>query len=216
IPGDFRIRFMTSHPRDAGEKLFRTMAECEKCAKHIHLPFQSGSDRILKLMNRHYDLARYKELVAMARSYMPDIVLTSDVIVGFPGETEEDFEGTMDLVRSVRYDALFTFIFSPRKGTPAYSMPDPFTRQEKQQRFDRLVSLQNSISEEKHRQYVGGIYRVLCDGAEGDLLTGRTDGGRLVRFAGPESLIGSFLPVRITSSSTWALGGQIEKGEANG
>ncbi|MBQ1767726.1 MAG: tRNA (N6-isopentenyl adenosine(37)-C2)-methylthiotransferase MiaB [Oscillospiraceae bacterium] len=209
IPGDFRLRFMTSHPKDATEKLFRTMAGSDKIAKHIHLPFQSGSSRVLKAMNRSYDRERYLSLVELARSYMPDIVLTSDVIVGFPGETEEDFLETMSLVESVRFDALFTFIYSKRPGTPAASYPDPATREEKQDRFDRLIALQNSVSEEKHRAYIGKTERVLIDGEDNGLLTSRTDGGRLVRLEGDNSLIGSFREVKITGSNTWALSGEL-------
>ncbi len=209
IPGEFLIRFMTSHPKDAGEKLFSTMARCEKCARHIHLPFQSGSDRVLEAMNRRYTREGYLELVRLARKYMPDVVLTSDVIVGFPGETEEEFEDTLSLVREVRFDALFTFIFSPRVGTPAARMPDPFTREEKQRRFDRLIEAQNAISEEKHRSYIGRTLRVLADGEDGDMLTARTSGGRLVRFPGGRELLGQFCDVEITSSNTWALGGTL-------
>ncbi len=209
IPGDFLIRFMTSHPKDAGEKLFSTMAKCEKCARHIHLPFQSGSNRVLSAMNRRYTREDYLELVKKARSYMPDVVITSDVIVGFPGETEEEFEETLSLVEEVRFDALFTFIFSPRAGTPAASMPDPYTREQKQRRFDRLVELQNRVSEEKHRAYIGSTARVLVDGEEGEVLTARTSGGRLVRLKGDRSLIGTFQNVRITDSNTWALYGEL-------
>ena len=209
IPGDFLLRFMTSHPKDAGEKLFSTMARSEKCARHIHLPFQSGSNRVLSAMNRRYTRESYLDLVRMARAYMPDLVLTSDVIVGFPGETEAEFEDTLRLVEEVRFDALFTFIFSPRTGTPAAKMPDPFTREEKQRRFDALVALQNRISEEKHRAYVGSTQRVLIDGQEGDCLTARTSGGRLVRLPLAPSLTGTFQTVRITGSNTWALFGEL-------
>ena len=139
IPGDFLIRFMTSHPRDATEKLFKTMAACEKCAHHIHLPVQSGSDRILKRMNRHYDRAKYLEEVATARRYMPDLVITTDIIVGFPDETQEDFADTLSLCEQVRFDAMFTFIYSKRVGTPAAAMPDPYTREQKQVHFDQLT-----------------------------------------------------------------------------
>ena len=211
IPGDFLIRFMTSHPRDAGEKLFSTMARCEKCARHIHLPFQSGSDRVLSAMNRHYTREDYLALVRMARQYMPDLVLTSDVIVGFPGETEEEFEDTLSLVSEVGFDALFTFIFSPRVGTPAAAMPDPFTREEKQRRFDRLVALQNAVSEKRHAAYVGSVQRVLVDGREGEFLTSRTSGGRLVRLRGGDKLIGTFRSVEITGSNTWALYGELRE-----
>ncbi len=209
IPGDFLIRFMTSHPKDAGEKLFSTMAKCDKCARHIHLPFQSGSNRVLSAMNRRYTRESYLDLIGMARSHMPDIVITSDVIVGFPGETEEEFEDTLKLVEDVKFDALFTFIFSPRTGTPAAGMPDPFTRMEKQRRFDALVALQNRISEEKHRSYIGSTTRVLIDGEEKEYLTSRTSGGRLVRLRADKSLVGTFQTVRITDSNTWALFGEI-------
>lgn len=210
IPGDFLIRFMTSHPRDATEKLFRTMAECEKCAKHIHLPVQSGSSRVLKAMNRHYDREKYLSLVDMARSYMPELVLTTDIIVGFPGETAEDFEETMSLVERVRYDAMFTFIFSPREGTPAAAMPDPVSREEKQAWFDRLVETANAISGEKHREYIGKRLRVLVDGETGRgeyNLSARTNGGRLVHLKGGPELVGSFIEADITDGNTWALYG---------
>ncbi len=210
IPGDFLIRFMTSHPRDATEKLFRTMAECEKCAKHIHLPVQSGSSRVLKAMNRHYDREKYLSLVDMARSYMPELVLTTDIIVGFPGETAEDFEETMSLVERVRYDAMFTFIFSPREGTPAAAMPDPVSREEKQAWFDRLVETANAISGEKHREYIGKRLRVLVDGETGRgeyNLSARTNGGRLVHLKGGPELVGSFIVAEITDGNSWALYG---------
>ena len=210
IPGDFLIRFMTSHPRDATEKLFRTMAECEKCAKHIHLPVQSGSDRILREMNRHYDRAKYLEEVRLARSLMPDLVLTTDIIVGFPGETEADFAETMSLIEEVRYDAMFTFIFSPREGTKAAAMPDPVSREEKQRWFDALVERANEISAEKHSAYTGTRQRVLVDGETGRSpynLSARTNGGRLVHMSGDASLVGRFMDVDITGGNTWALYG---------
>ena len=211
IPGEFVLRFMTSHPKDATEKLFRTMAECEKCAHHLHLPVQAGNDRVLKEMNRHYDSAQYLEKVALARKYMPDLVLTTDIIVGFPGETTAEFEDTLALVERVRYDAMFTFIFSPRVGTRAAEMDDPLTREEKQANFDRLLALANTISAEKHAAYVGSTERVLVDGESRDEnypLTSRTKAGRLVHLKGDRSLIGQFVTVRITGSTTWALFGE--------
>ena len=214
IPGDFVLRFMTSHPKDATEKLFCAMAESGKCARHIHLPLQSGSDRILKAMNRHYDRRTYLEKVALARKYMPDLVLTTDIIVGFPGETEADFRETLDMVREVRYDAMFTFIYSPRTGTPAASMPDPVTRAEKQVWFDELVETANAISAQKHAQYVGKTCRVLVDGATNDPvrnLSARTKGGRLVHLTGDPALIGRFAEAEITDSSTWALFGKVSE-----
>ena len=213
LPGEFRLRFMTSHPKDASRKLFDVIADCPKICKQFHLPFQSGSDRILKLMNRRYTAEQYLRLVDYGRSRMPELVLTSDVIVGFPGETEEDFEDTIRLIERVRYDALFTFIFSPREGTPAAKMDDPTPKAEKNRRFDRLVEVQNRISEEKHRAYVGKTVRVLVDGREGESLTARTDGGRLVRFAGDDRLIGQFLDVEITDCTTWSLVGRLEAKE---
>ena len=211
LPGDFVLRFMTSHPKDASKKLFDTMASSPKIAKHIHLPFQAGNDRVLKVMNRRYTAAQYLELVDYARSVMPDIVLTSDVIVGFPGETDEEFEDTLKLVERVRYDALFTFIYSPRGGTPAAEMDDPYTRQEKQVRFDKLLELQNRISQEKHNSYVGKTFRVLIDGQDGEMLTARTDGGRLVRLPGDGALVGTFQQVEVTDNTTWSLTGKIKE-----
>ena len=209
LPGDFLIRFMTSHPRDASRKLFDTMAKFPKIAKQLHLPFQSGSSRVLKAMNRHYDREQYLELVKSAKSVMPDLVLTSDVIVGFPGETAEEFEETMTLIEEVRYDSLFTFIFSPRIGTPAAQMEDPTPKAEKNQRFDRLCDLQNKISEQIHEGYVGKTFRCLVDGTDKDMLTARTEGGRLVRFVGCESLIGTYQNLKITGSTTWSLTGEL-------
>ena len=211
LPGEFLIRFMTSHPRDAGKKLFDTMAANEKIAKQLHLPFQSGSSRVLKAMNRHYDREKYLEAVRYAKSVMPDLVLTSDVIVGFPGETEEEFEETLSLISEVRYDALFTFIFSPRPGTPAAAMEDPTPKEEKSRRFDRLCALQNSISEEIHAGYIGKTLRCLVDGKDGQLLTARTEGGRLVRFEGSDDLIGTYQTVTVTGCTTWSLTGTLSR-----
>ena len=209
IPGDFRIRFMTSHPRDASKKLFDTMAANPKIAKQLHLPFQSGSSRVLKAMNRHYDRQKYLDAVTYAKSVMPELVLTSDVIVGFPGETEEEFEETISLIEAVRYDSLFTFIFSPRTGTPAASMDDPTSKEEKNRRFDRLCAVQNAISEQIHAAYIGKKFRCLVDGTDKDQLTARTEGGRLVRFAGDPALIGTFQNLTITGATTWSLTGEL-------
>ena len=198
---------MTSHPRDAGKKLFDTMAASPKIAKQLHLPFQSGSSRVLKAMNRHYDREQYLSLVEYAKSVMPDLVLTSDVIVGFPGETTEEFEQTISLIEKVRYDALFTFIFSPRKGTPAATMDDPTPKEEKNCRFDRLCEVQNGISEQIHKEYVGKTLRCLVDGTDKEFLTARTEGGRLVRLPADSAKIGTFVYVTITGSTTWSLTG---------
>ena len=209
IPGDFVLRFMTSHPKDATEELFRAMAECEKCEKHLHLPVQAGSDRVLREMNRGYTARQYLDKAALVRQYVPDVVLTTDIIVGFPGETEAEFEDTLKLVETVGFDAMFTFIYSPRVGTRAAAMPDPVTRQEKQARFDRLIALSNRISLEKHSGYVGKTLRVLVDGAEDGVLTARTKGGRLVRLAGGAERVGQFAEAKITGCTTWSLTGEI-------
>ena len=211
IEGDFLIRFMTSHPRDASQKLFDTMAKYPKIAKQLHLPFQSGSSRVLKAMNRHYDREKYLELIRYAKSVMPQLVLTSDVIVGFPGETEEEFQETISLIREVRYDSLFTFIFSPRTGTPAAKMEDPTPKAEKNRRFDELCAVQNGISEQIHAQHIGNTFRCLVDGTDKEQLTARTEGGRLVRFTGDTSLIGTWQNITVTGATTWSLTGDLAK-----
>ena len=210
IPGDFLIRFMTSHPKDAGERLFDTMAACEKVAPVLHLPFQSGSSRVLKAMNRGYTREHYLDLVAQLRARIPDIVLTSDVIVGFPGETQAEFEETLSLIEAVRFDALFTFIFSPRRGTPAEKLDDPMPKEQKNANFQRLLQRQNQISGEKHQAYVGKTLRCLVDGqGEDGRLTARTAGGRLVHLAAESAVIGTWQEVRVTGASTWALFGEL-------
>ena len=212
IPGDYYIRFMTSHPKDATEKLFDTMARCSHVAKQLHLPVQSGNSRVLKAMNRGYTREKYLEKLRYARSVMPDLVLTSDIIIGFPGETEAEAMDTVSLVEEVRYDALFTFIYSPRPGTPAAKLPDPATREEKQVWFDKLLEVQNRISAEIHQGYVGKTLRVLVDGESGDErwpLQSRTEGGRLVHLVGDKSAVGQFVQARILDSNTWALFGEI-------
>ena len=212
IPGEFLIRFMTSHPKDATQKLFETMARCEKVAPVIHLPFQAGNDRILKVMNRRHTREEYLAKVAALKKLIPDIVLTSDVIVGFPGETTGEFEDTLKVLEEVRYDALFTFIYSPRVGTPAASMPDPMSREEKLANFNRLTALQDKISEEKHAEYIGKTLRCLIDGVSEDEkfdLTARTPGNRLVRLTGDKAAVGQFRDVKITDANKWSLFGEL-------
>jgi tRNA-2-methylthio-N6-dimethylallyladenosine synthase len=213
IPGDFQIHFISSHPKDASQKLFETMARCEKVAPQLHLPFQSGSSRVLKAMNRHYDREMYLDEIRRLRELIPDIVLTSDVIVGFPGETQEEFEETVSLIEEVRFDALFTFIYSPREGTPAAKMPDPMSKEQKSENFQKLLDVQNRISAEKHAAYVGQTLSVLVDGKntqdKGHNLTARTRGGRLVHLNGDEGLIGSWQQVKIVRASTWVLFGEL-------
>ena len=212
IEGDYLIRFMSSQPKDATNKLFDTMARCRHVAKQLHLPVQSGCDRVLKAMNRPYDKAKYLELITYARKVMPELVLTSDVIIGFPGEIEQEAMETVELVRQVEFDALFTFIFSPRPGTPAAKMPDPVSREEKQVWFDRLCEVQNEISARHHEKYIGKTLRCLVDGETDDArypLSARTAGGRLVHLVGDKSAVGSYRDVKITDSNTWALFGTM-------
>ena len=212
IEGDYLLRFMSSQPKDASYKLFDTMARCKHVAKQLHLPVQSGCDRVLRAMNRPYDRAKYLDLITYARKVMPDLVLTSDVIIGFPGETEAEAMETVALVEEVRFDALFTFIFSPRPGTPAARMDDPVPRAEKQKWFDRLCDTQNRISEEIHAGYVGSTLRCLIDGQSDDSrwpLTARTAGGRLVHLVGDPAAVGTYRDVKITDSNTWALFGEL-------
>ncbi len=212
IDGDYLIRFMSSQPKDATHKLFDAMARSRHVAKQLHLPVQSGCDRVLRAMNRPYDKAKYLELITYARKVMPELVLTSDVIIGFPGETEAEAMETVALVEQVRFDALFTFIFSPRPGTPAAKMNDPVSREEKQKWFDRLCDTQNRISEELHAAYVGRSLRCLVDGEGDDVrwpLTARTAGGRLVHLVGDKSAVGTYHDVKITDSNTWALFGEL-------
>ena len=213
IDGDYLIRFMSSQPKDATHKLFDAMARSRHVAKQLHLPVQSGCDRVLRAMNRPYDRAKYLDLIGYARKVMPDLVLTSDVIIGFPGETEAEAMETVDLVRQVEFDALFTFIFSPRPGTPAAKMDDPVPRAEKQKWFDMLCNTQNEISARLHARYVGRTLRVLVDGETDDArwpLSARTAGGRLVHLVGSRDALGQYRNVRITDSNTWALFGEME------
>lgn len=204
VPGDFWLRFMTSHPKDASPKLFSAMAECDKVAKQLHLPFQSGSDEILRRMNRRYTAEHYKSLIADARSKMPDITLSSDIIVGFPGETDEDFEQTLKLVQDTRFDLLFTFLYSPRTGTPAASYEDNATPQDKQRRFERLLKAQDEIVAEKQTAYQGKKLRLLVDGnAKGSEypFTARTEGNLLVCVRGDDITIGEFIEAEIEKTS---------------
>lgn len=210
IDGDFIIRFMTSHPRDCTFELLDAMAECDKVAKHLHLPFQSGNDRVLKEMNRHYDRAKYLQLIDYAYERMPELSVTSDVIVGFPGETYEEFKDTLSLIERVRYTSLFTFIFSPRKGTKAFDMEDPVTREEKGKWFKELTDLQEKIAGTRTADMKGKVYKVLVEGkskTEG-MLSGRTQGNVIIEFIGDENLIGNFAYVKVTNPRTWVVYGE--------
>lgn len=212
IEGDFRIRFMSSHPKDATPELIDAIADCDKVCKHFHLPIQSGSDRVLSLMNRKYTAKSYQELIDYARNRIPDIAFTSDIIVGFPSETREDFNQTLEVIRQVRFDSLFSFIYSKRVGTAAAEMEDLTPIEQKSEFFSELLTAQKAIGREKYQSCVGKCYRVLVDG-EGrsgpEYLTGRNDGYMIVDFKGDKTLIGQFVMVEITHSLGWALQGKI-------
>ena len=212
IEGDYTLHFMTSHPKDADSKLIDVMARGKHIAHHFHLPMQSGSDAILKKMNRHYDHARYLSIVRELRERIPDLTLTSDIIVGFPGESEEDFEATLDMLRTVRFDMLYSFIYSARKGTPAAGM-EQIPPEVQGKRFDRLLALEHEIAYEINAALVGKTVRVLCDGAsknDGAMLSGRTDGNKIVHFAGDaDALTGRFVQVCIDRAEPFALYGEI-------
>lgn len=213
LPGDFKIRFMTSHPKDCTKELLDTMASCEKVARHLHLPFQSGNNRVLKEMNRGYTREDYLGLISYARKVMPDISLTSDIIVGFPGETYEEFLDTLSLIEEVRFTSLFTFIFSPRKGTKAENMEDPVTYKEKSSWFSLLLKKQESIAAKRCQSMLGNTYEVLVEGftKENDgRLTGRTDGNINIDFEGDASLIGTYRKVKVTNALNWILSGELQ------
>ena len=213
IDGDFRIRFMTSHPKDCTRELLETMAQCDKVAKHLHLPFQSGNDRVLKAMNRNYTREKYLSLIRYAKELMGDALsITSDIIVGFPGETYEDFQDTLSLIEEVRFTSLFTFIYSPRNGTPAARMPDPVPAEEKGRWLRELLAVQEKISAENMKKYAGKTFKCFVYG-KGKLgehsLEARTDGNLIVEFDGDESLIGSFKNITVTEPLTYVLKGRL-------
>ncbi len=215
IPGDYWIRFMSSHPKDATPALMDAILECDHLAKHLHLPVQSGSNAILERMNRRYTVEKYLSQVAYIREKCPDFSLTTDLIVGFPDESEEDFEATLELVRKVRYDNMYSFIYSKRTGTKAALMPDPVTDKEKSDRMGRLLALQREIAIENNARFVGRTLRVLLDGESKKRpgnLTGRSSENMLVEFPGESSLIGQFVDVEVTASHSGMVSGEM-KGE---
>lgn len=213
LPGDFRVKFMTSHPKDCTPELIDTIAECDKICNYLHLPVQSGSDRILTQMNRRYDREKYLSLIRYAKEKIPGISFSSDIIVGFPGETEEDFAQTLSLVEEVEYDSLFTFIYSKRKGTKAADLPDATPHSEKTERFARLLALQEQISIKRHQAFLGRKLRVIAEeeGKTGPgYLTGRSDENIICEFPGDPSLIGK--PVWIVAREAkpfWMVGDRM-------
>lgn len=213
IEGLERIRFMTSHPKDLSDELIYAMRDCNKVCRHIHLPVQSGSTRLLKIMNRNYTKEKYIEIADKMKKEIPGIAITTDIIVGFPGETEDDFNETMDLVEKVRFDSAFTFLFSKRKGTPAFNMAGQIDDETMHKRFNSLVDLLNAISLEKNMEYEGRTVKVLVEGLSKNdetKLTGRTDTGKLVNFTSDNmELEGKIVDVKITQAQTWSLNGTV-------
>lgn len=212
LDGEFRISYMSSHPKDFTPELIDTIAECKKVTRRFHLPVQSGSDSILTLMNRRYTRADYMRIVDYIREKVPDAAITSDIIVGFPGETYEDFRETLSLVEQVKFDSLFTFIYSRRNGTKAAEMDDPISEEEKSRWFKELLNVIGPIGENMYEKYVGQTMRILCGGISKncpDLLTGRTPQDVIVDFEGDKSLIGSFVNVKIEEAHIWMLKGKM-------
>lgn len=212
VEGIERIRFMTSHPKDLSEDLIDAMTNCDKVCNHLHLPFQSGSDRILKKMNRKYTKRQYLTLVDKIRKAIPDIAITTDIIVGFPGETEEDFEDTIEVVKHSKFDSAFTFLYSIREGTPAAKDKDQIPDDIKHTRFNRLLEVLKEISLERNQNLIGKEVKVLVEEIsknDSTKLSGRTDTNKLIHFEGNKSLIGSIVNVKVNTAKTWTLEGEI-------
>ncbi len=211
IDGEFYIRFMTSHPKDASKKLIDVMAKSRHIAHQFHLPMQSGSDKILKAMNRHYDRAKYLDTVRYLRKKIPNVTISSDIIVGFPGESEQDFSDTLSMLETVKFDMTYSFIYSPRKDTPAAAMDCQIPDDIKGERMNRLLAAQNAIALQKNKPIENTVIKVLCDGPSKNnpnVYSGRSEGNKIVLFDGDESDIGKFLNLKITKADTFALYGQ--------
>lgn len=209
-----RIRFMTSHPKDFDDYSIEVLAKKGNLVEHIHLPVQSGNTEILKKMARKYTREEYLELVNKIKRAIPDVVLTTDIIVGFPGETEEQFSDTLSLVEEVGYDSAYTFIYSPREGTPAAVMEDDINEEVKKERLQRLMNLQNRISREKNEELIGMVLEVLVEGeskTNPKVLSGRTRTSKIINFIGDKSIIGTFVNIRVTEAKTWYLSGEVVK-----
>nr|WP_265443824.1 tRNA (N6-isopentenyl adenosine(37)-C2)-methylthiotransferase MiaB [Acetivibrio straminisolvens] len=214
VPEIERIRFTTSHPKDLSDELIYAIRDCEKVCEHLHLPFQAGSTRILKMMNRKYTKEDYINLASKIKENIPDITLTTDIIVGFPGETEEDFLDTLDILEKVRFDNAFTFLYSKRTGTPAAKMEQQVPEEVKKDRFQRLLATQNRISKELNDMFLGKVVEVLVEGVSktnDEILTGRTRGNKVVNFKGDSTLIGQLVNVKIDTVKTWSLEGNVVK-----
>ena len=211
VTGLERIRFMTSHPKDFSDELINAMAECDKVCPQLHLPFQSGSDKVLRDMNRRYTRGEYLEKLARAKARIPNLATSTDIIVGFPTERQEDFEDTLSLLREAEFDSIFSFIYSKREGTPAAKMDFVLSNEQIHKNFDRMLEVQNEISRRKNEAYVGRICRVLVDGVsktDAHMLTARTDTNKIVNFPGGQELAGKYINVKITKAQTWSLYGE--------
>ena len=214
IDGLERIRYMTSHPKDFSEEIIDAIASSSKICRHFHLPFQAGSDRILKAMNRHYNREKYRDLILNIKNHFPDAVLTTDIIVGFPGESEEDFCETLSLLKELEFDLAYTFLYSPRRGTPAAESDSQVPQSVKKERLLRLMDVQNGISLKKNKAMVGKTYMLLGEGpsrTDPKVQSGRTDGNKLVHFEAKEDYTGKLVPVTVTSANTWSMRGQLLK-----
>lgn len=215
LDGDFRIRFMTSHPKDCTKELLETMAECDKVATHLHLPFQSGNNRVLNAMNRGYTREKYLELIHYAKELMGDnLSITSDIIVGFPGETYDEFLDTVSLIKEIKATSLFTFIYSPRVGTPAAKMDDPVSYEDKSKWLRELLAVQEDISASQMALHKGKTFKcfVFSKGKTGDnYLAARTDGNLIIEFEGDDGLIGTFQNIKVTEPLTYVMKGEIER-----
>ncbi|MDE6102734.1 MAG: MiaB/RimO family radical SAM methylthiotransferase, partial [Ruminococcus sp.] len=212
IDGDFIIRFMSSHPKDASKELIDTIFECEKVAKHLHLPVQSGSNSVLDRMNRRYTVEQYLETVDYIRSRDPEFSLTTDLIVGFPNETDEEFEATLDIIRRVKYDNIYSFIYSRRTGTKAADMEDLTSESVKGQRMRKLLEVQREISSENYRRFIGKKMRVLVDGISkkhDGYVTGKSDEFIIAEFEGDISMTGKFVEIEVTDAMNWAVTGRM-------
>lgn len=211
IEGNFRLRFMTNHPKDFSEELIKTLSECKKTTKNVHLPVQAGSDRVLKLMNRRYTAEDYIKKVELLRKYIPDIAVTTDIMVGFPTETEEDFNDTYDLMKKIGFAGAFTFVYSPRSGTPAAKMDGQIDEETSKRRIMKLIDLQNKENRRQSKEYLGKTVEILCEGYDDKKkkYLGRDTRGRMAYFDGDETLLGNFVNVKITGTGGMSLIGEV-------
>ena len=209
VDGDFRVRFMSPHPKDATEEFFDVIAESEKICKSIHLPLQSGSNDILRAMHRSYTREKFIKMCEYARSRYKGLSVTTDIIVGFPGETEKDFEETLDMMRLIQFDNIYSFIYSKRRGTRAAAMEDSTPEKEKSERMGRLLALQREITEQSYKRFVGNTFDVLFDGTHKGLISGKSGEGIITLVKGEESLIGQMKKVWVKAAHNWAVDGEI-------